>query len=133
MLYFFNLQKIMEKINMKSAQVQVVGEHGSVYLYTHDNASTLVSVVHEVLSRKQRWDDADYLTRIIFCAMIPYDKWSDDKGFGIGTQYLIDTNLLIVINVVTKHISISSYGSGVDNVTMEMEDFVQNFYRRAEF
>ena len=123
----------MENINMKSAQIQVVGEHGSVYLYTHDNANTLVSIVHEVLSRRERWDDVDYLTRMLFCAMIPYDKWSDDTGFGIGTQYYVDTNLLIVINAVTNRVSISSYGSGVDGVTMDLEDFVQNFFRKAEF
>ena len=118
---------------MKSAQVQVIGEHGSMYLYTHDTASTLVSVVHEVLSRRKRWDDVDYLARMIFCAMVPYDKWHDDAGFGIGTQYYVDTNLLIVINAVTKRVSISSYGSGVDGVTMDLEDFVQNFFRKAEF
>lgn len=123
----------MENININSGQVQIVGEHGSVYLYTHNYAKTLVSIVHEVLSRRQRWDDPDYLSRMIFCAMIPYDDWNKDTGFGIGTQYVIDTNLLIVINLERKRISISSYGSGVDNVLMDMEDFVQNFFRRAEF
>lgn len=123
----------MENINMKSGQVQVVGPHGSVYLYTHDHADTLVSIVHEVLSRRERWDDPDYLSRMFFCAMIPYDMWNSDKGFGIGTQYYIDANLLIVINTEMKRISISSYGSGVDNVVMELEDFVQNFYYKAEF
>lgn len=123
----------MENINMKSGQVQVVGPHGSVYLYTHDNAGTLVSIVHEVLSRRERWNDPDYLSRMLFCAMIPNDQWNSDKGFGIGTQYYIDANLLIVINTEMNRISISSYGSGVDNVVMDLEDFVQNFYYKAEF
>ena len=122
----------MEQINFNSGQVQVIDPYGSVYLYTHDNAKTLVATVHDVLSRRTRLDDADYLRRMLFCAMVSPDEWNSDKGYGIGTQYYIDANLLIVINTIENVISISSFGSGVDNVTMHIEDFVTNFYNSAE-
>lgn len=123
----------MEQINFNSGQVQIIGPHGSIYLYTHDNAKTLVGIVHDVLSRRERWNDPDYLTRMIFCAMIPPDEWDSDKGFGIGTQYYIDANLLITIDLPENWISVSSFGSGVDNVKMHLEDFVANFYNSANF
>lgn len=122
----------MENININSGQVQVIGEHSSIYLYTHDGATTLVSTVHDVLSRRTRWDDPDYLARMLFCAMVPPDKWDGQDGFGIGTQYYIDTNLLMVIDTVKKTIAISSFGAGVDDIVMNLEDFVQNFYNSAE-
>jgi hypothetical protein len=123
----------MENINLNSGQVQILGPHGSVYLYTHDNAKNLVAIVHDVLSRRKRWDDPDYLSRMIFCAMVPPDEWDSDKGYGIGTQYYVDANLLISIDLMENLISISSYGSGVDNVRMIIEDFVTNFYNSAQF
>ena len=122
----------MEQINYNSGQVQIIGADYSVYLYTHDYAKVLVGIVHDVLSKQKRWDDPDYLTRMIFCAMIPPNEWDSETGFGIGTQYYVDTNLLITIDLTENFISISSFGSGVDNVKMDMEDFVQNFYNSAE-
>lgn len=134
MLSFFIFKiKIMEQINFNSGQVHVIGPHGSIYLYTHENAKNLVAIVHDVLSKKIRWDDPDYLARMIFCAMIPIDEWNSDKGYGIGTQYYIDANLLISVDLPENWISISSFGSGVDNVKMDINDFVTNFYNNAEF
>ena len=133
MLFIFYIKiKHMEKINHNSGQIQIIAPHYSVYLYTHDYAKTLVGIVHDILSKKKRWDDPDYLARMLFCAMIPPKDWDSETGFGIGTQYYADTNLLIVIDLTENFISISSFGSGVDNVKMDMDDFVLNFYNSAE-
>lgn len=123
----------MEQINMNSGQVEVVGPFGRVYLYTHEYAKQLVGLVHEVLSKNVRWNDPDYLSRMIFCTMVPSNEVNDEDGFGIGTQLYVDINLLITIDTNKLTIEISSYGSGVDNVRMSIEDFVQNFYKTAEF
>jgi hypothetical protein len=123
----------MENININSGQVEIIGPFGRVYLYTHDYAKNLVAFVHESLSRRVRWDDPDYLSRIIFCSMIPYNEINNEQGFGIGTQLYVDINLLITINTVDQTIEISSFGSGVDNIKMAIEDFVDNFYKNAEF
>jgi hypothetical protein len=123
----------MENININSGQVEIIGPFGRVYLYTHDYAKNLVAFVHESLSRRVRWDDPDYLSRIIFCSMIPYNEINNEQGFGIGTQLYVDINLLITIDTTSQTIEISSYGSGVDNIKMAIEDFVENFYKSAEF
>jgi hypothetical protein len=123
----------MENININSGQVEIIGPFGRVYLYTHDYAKNLVAFVHESLSRRVRWDDPDYLSRIIFCSMIPYNEINNEQGFGIGTQMYVDINLLITIDTTSQTIEISSYGSGVDNIKMAIEDFVENFYKSAEF
>jgi hypothetical protein len=123
----------MEKVNLTSGQIEIIGPYGRVYIYTHSSASKLVAEVHEVLSRKKRWDDPDYLTRMIVCGIIPYDQWNSEFGYGIGTQLYVDINLLISIDTTHQTISISSHGSGVDDVTMELQDFVENFYKQANF
>ena len=64
--------------------------------------------------------------------MVPPDEWHSTKGFGIGVQYYVDSNLLITIDIQERWITISSYGSGVDNVRMDIEDFVSNFYNSAQ-
>lgn len=123
----------MEKINLTSGQIEIIGPYGRVYVYTHTTASKLVREVHEVLSRKKRWNDPDYLTRMIVCGIIPKHEWNSEYGYGIGTQLYVDINLLISIDTTTQTISISSYGSGVDDVKMELGDFVENFYKHASF
>jgi len=120
-----------KKINENSGQVEIISPYGRVYLYTHDYAQNLVSDVHRVLSKNKRWDDPDYLSRMIFCEMIPAEFWQSDTGFGIGTQMYADVNLLITIDTVKKIIKISSYDNVMDGITMTIEDFVENFYNNA--
>jgi hypothetical protein len=132
--YTFDVKtkKKMEQINLNSGQIEIISPYGRVYLYTHNYAKTLVSDVHRILSRRKRWDDPDYLSRMIFCEMIPAEFWESDTGFGIGTQMYTDVNLLVSIDTVRQTISISSYGSGVDDMKMTILDFVENFYKSAE-
>lgn len=131
--YTFDVKttKNMAQINLNSGQVEIISPYGRVYLYSHDYAKTLVSDVHRVLSKKKRWDDPDYLSRMIFCEMIPTEFWESDTGFGIGTQMYADVNLLVTIDTVKEIIKISSYGSGVPDVKMTIQDFVDNFYGNA--
>lgn len=72
------------------AQVKV----GDVYLYTHWHGTELKQAVHKALARKQRWEDAEYLTRIIFCEMLALDgedALTEATGFGISA-FLHDDN-----------------------------------------
>ena len=92
--------------NDNSGQIEVTNEFGSVYLYTHDLAHDLMHVVHDVLSKKERWNDADYLARMLFCRMIPSEMWNKSEGFGIGTQMYADIKFLINVNLVKQKISV---------------------------
>jgi hypothetical protein len=61
------------------------GDQPGVYLYSHWGGSTLPQVVRDALARGARWDDPDYLTRIIFCEMVKGDV-SGTTGYGIGAR-----------------------------------------------
>jgi hypothetical protein len=122
------------EINFNTGQVEIIGPYGRVYLYTHNSGNTLVNVINDVLSRKIRWDDPDYLARLIFCRMIPKDKWDDELGFGIGTQLYKDINLLVSLDTVHQTIKISSaFDIYITNsIKMSFLDFINNFADTAE-
>ena len=122
------------EINFNTGQVEIVGPYGRVYLYSHNTANELVSVVSDVLSRQVRWDDPDYLSRMIFCRMIPKNKWDDELGFGIGTQLYKDVNMLITLDTVHQTIKISSaFETYITNsITMSFDDFLNKYADSAE-
>ena len=122
------------EINFNTGQIEIVGPYGRVYLYSHNTANELVSVVSDVLSRQVRWDDPDYLSRMIFCRMIPKNKWDDELGFGIGTQLYKDVNMLITLDTVLQTIKISSaFETYITNsITMSFDDFLNKYADSAE-
>jgi hypothetical protein len=122
------------EINFNTGQIEIVGPYGRVYLYSHNTANELVNVVSDVLSRQVRWDDPDYLSRMIFCRMIPKNKWDDELGFGIGTQLYTDVNMLITLDTVHQTIKISSaFETYITNsITMSFDDFLNKYADSAE-
>jgi len=78
-------------------QVCVRGRHGDVYLYRHFDAKNILNDVYVGLSFKNRWDDGDYIARMIFEQMI---SDSNDKvyGFGICTHQHSDIDLLVIVD-----------------------------------
>ncbi len=62
-------------------QVKITG----VYLYTHWGATELIKDIKKALGRKQRWDDQEYLARIIFDVMIGNEQ-GKETGFGISNE-----------------------------------------------
>lgn len=72
-------------------------EGSKIYFYTHWTGYNLKNLLKEALIRgKDRWDDTQYLPRIIFCEMIK-DHVLDTDGFGIsptmgdgGTEIEVD-------------------------------------------
>lgn len=70
------------------AQVKVTDGSEAVYLYTHWNGSQLLDVLRTALARGEgRWDDAPYLTRIIFNEMTK-DDITGTTGYGIWSAEL---------------------------------------------
>ncbi len=119
-------------INKDSGQVEIVGPYGRVYLYTHRGAGSLVNDVHSVLSMRQRWDDPDYLAKMVFCKMVPVECWNTDTGFGIGTQLYADINLLITVDTITQKISLQTATDKHCKIKNSFEDFVANFLSKAD-
>lgn len=121
--------------NINSGQLEIKSFYGSVFLYTHDLAHTLLHVVHETLSKKVKWDDADYLSRMLFCKMIPPEFWNSDKGFGIGTQMYADVQLLITIDTVNSKITITNFDKSTvasRSLHYSFDSFMENFTNNAE-
>lgn len=97
-------------------RAQVLIEDEGVYLYTHWNGSSLESTVKKALSRKQRWDDPEYLARIIFDEMIGKDQ-GEETGYGIGGEQHGDVRMLIIVNCQKQTVTI-------EGCTLTMEEFI---------
>jgi hypothetical protein len=119
-------------INKDSGQVEIIGPYGRVYLYTHSGAGSLVNDVHSVLSMRQRWNDPDYLAKMVFCRMVPVECWNTDLGFGIGTQLYADVNLLITLDTVNYKILLQSATEKHSTLKMSFEEFVISFLTKAD-
>ena len=58
-----------------------------VYLYTHWQGSEIKKMLKTALSSQAgrgRWNDPQYLTRIIFCEMVGEEHLKGETGFGIS-------------------------------------------------
>jgi hypothetical protein len=119
------------QINKNSGQVVIIGPYGSVYLYTHDTANTLVSDVYDALKEGKRWDDPDYLSKMIFCRMLPLECWLDDKGFGIGTQLYNDVNLLVSVNIMQQSVTIHSMDDKHSKLIFSFQEFIDSYANSA--
>lgn len=96
-------------------QVKIVDT--GVYLYTHSGATELVSRVQEALAKRLRWDDEEYLTRIIFDTM--KNGQVGELGYGIGTILHSDVWLLVVVNCQTKMVEVVRHGETIWKLSFE--------------
>lgn len=102
------------------AQVKIVSKYADtpVYLYTHWGASDLDAAVFRAVAKKWRWDDHEYLTRIIFDEMTMGSQ-GEETGFGIGTSLHGDVWRVIEVNCDTQTISIVDNGELAKTVAFE--------------
>ena len=120
-------------INKSSGQVELISSEGdSIFLYTHDHASDLVTDVYQSLKVGTHWDDADYLARMVFCRMVPPELLSHDKGFGIGARQYGDINILITLDCRSQTITvISSLTEHKQKWSMSFTEFLENYSSAA--
>lgn len=97
---------------------QVLIKDEGVYLYTHWGATNLVGVVASSLSRQERWDDPEYLARIIFCEMV-IDDVGSPIGYGIGTQKHGDVWRVIELDCGKQTATVIDYDKCVFEGTFE--------------
>jgi hypothetical protein len=120
------------EININSGQIEIINEVSKVYLYTHNTADSLVKDVYDVLALKLRWDDPDYLTKMLFCKMVPAESWTNDKGFGIGSLLYADVNLLITLDTIKQMITIQSATDKHFKQHMSFSEFLNDYTNTAE-
>lgn len=71
-----------------------------IYLYQHFDGYALYKIVCNAIAHRARWNDADYLCRIIFSEMINTgESWNSETGYGIGTTQAGDIEYLVEVNV----------------------------------
>jgi hypothetical protein len=78
-------------------RAQVLIKDTGIYLYTHWDGYKLENIVKKAISKKLRWNDPEYLSRIIFDEMIGENQYGE-VGYGIGTTQHGDVYNLIEIN-----------------------------------
>lgn len=85
------------------------GEAGAVVLYTHWDGSRIEHIARAALARGQRWDDAPYLTRIIFCEMVKGAE-AQESGYGISVWPHLPDNQhpVLVIDVPGQRVGTTS-------------------------
>jgi hypothetical protein len=76
---------------------------GDVWMYTHWNGTGMKDVLQTVLAKHQRWDDAPYLTRMIFCELVK-DSEGNSTGFGISTHMLDNEHGVLVVDVTQQRV-----------------------------
>lgn len=66
------------------ANIKIKSKDGEMFFYSHWTGSKLPITLQDALKRKQRWDDVQYLNRIIFCEMIK-NNVEKETGYGLST------------------------------------------------
>ena len=99
---------------------QVLIKDEGVYLYTHWGATVLVDVVKKAIAKKWRWDDAEYLARIIFDEMIGSEQ-GEQSGYGISTSKHGDIWRLVTVDCENGKVTVE------DNDKVEFEGTFEEF------
>ncbi len=86
-----------------------MGDRGNVcvngvYLYTHNAGKDIPNRVCTALKHRVRWDDAPYLARIIFEALVDEEHGSE-TGFGISDGIGDSNNPLVTVNCARQQVS----------------------------
>lgn len=81
------------------ANVVVRSGDEEVFLYTHWNGHKLPAVLRSALIRgEDRWEDNQYLARIIFCEMTKDDPMGL-TGYGITSKVYDGDRALLIVDV----------------------------------
>jgi hypothetical protein len=76
-----------------------------VYLYSHWSGTELPETLQVALRRgRSRWNDGQYLTRIIFCEMVK-DNLMGETGYGISGYVGDGSNRVLAVNPDTQEVS----------------------------
>jgi len=95
-----------------------------IFLYSHWGGEGLVTVLHRVLSRRDRWNDPAYLTRMIFSAMVK-DDIDGSTGFGIGIDRPDNSYPYIVVDVPNQEVRREAENGRAVIVRASFDEFVK--------
>lgn len=79
---------------------------GQVWLYTHYDGWKLPETLRSALARRERWDDAPYLARIVFCEMVAADL-GGTTGYGISTERGDENHPPLLVDVPAQTVEVN--------------------------
>lgn len=79
-------------------------DDSGVYLYTHGAGTELPATLQKALAKGWRWDDAPYLTRIIFDTMTERYH-GEELGYGISTWISDGEKRILEVNCDARTVS----------------------------
>lgn len=86
--------------------IVVKGSNEQIVLYIHWNGIGFLIVLQDALNRgEDRWDDFQYLTRIIFSEMIQ-DDILENTGYGITTTVWDGEDSIITVDVDNQTVTL---------------------------
>lgn len=90
------------------------GERGAVVLYTHWDGSRIEHYARTALAKRERWDDAPYLTRMIFSEMTKGAEHLT-TGYGISVWPHLPDNQhpVLVIDVPGQQVGYTTEGGSL--------------------
>jgi len=100
------------------ANVKVVEGRSKVFLYTHGRGTELPIILQKALQRGARWDDGQYLTRIIFCEMVKGSE-KDTTGFGISSIVGDGDERIATVNVDKQTVSLNQRKRTIEEFVAE--------------
>lgn len=101
------------------ANIVVTDRHNHIVLYAHWAGTELPNILKSALKRGEgRWDDFQYLTRIIFCEMIKDDVMGT-TGYGISQQFGDGEDRVLTVTVDRQ--TVKDYNGN----TLSFEDYIE--------
>ena len=95
-------------------------EERPVVLYTHWGAREMEDDLRDVLSRKLRWNDPSYLSRMIFSRMIRNDI-DGELNYGILTDNVGDAEVEIIVDCNRQEVIVKGWD---ENDTYTFDEFI---------
>lgn len=93
-----------------------------VYLYTHWDAHSIEEMAKSVMSKKLRWNDGQYLSRMIFEKMIT-DAYSLETGYGISST-MPDAYRVLIVDCDEQKVALEIHGDLA--YTKTFEEFISS-------
>ncbi|MDO8655521.1 MAG: hypothetical protein Q7R48_03915 [bacterium] len=92
------------------ARAQILVEDTRIYLYDHSGAThdRILEALANAIARRQRWDDPEYLSAIIFREMVRADL-DGDLSYGLDTSFHLDLELLVRVNCRSQTIRLVAW------------------------
>lgn len=102
------------------AQIHLVDN--GVWLYTHSKGYKITETAANGLDRgRSRWDDPEYLARILFSEMIK-DDIEGTTGYGIGTTRYVDAHTIIHVSLEDEAVAVESNDNRSDDAAIDAFD-----------